>query len=387
MQLAKIKADPIDDLTSRLEKLELSATSELSSKVQSARELFATVREERNLELSSKAQELSSRFDSVFAYEDDFAYISRRERTGLAEEGKAMPDGSFPIRNVSDLKNAIQSYGRASESAKASVKRFIEKRALLLKRPDLVPDDWKEASNAEFSQKMDLMRLKINEASSLVAALPIPMEQQAPFESPQVIEEVSPQGKSDAVEPAVEDINAPTVESGLKVDGRYTPKTQPRDAKGKFRQVLARLNSDIGTSGLQNIVENAREVGAYYELGDYVNSAGSAVKLLDIIGRLDSGALNAKSLENVRSSAAELGKVIANLPLGFNDQTEKVRYSDLPPSLKNLMDDMMEKVEKKIGKDDADIATAGLKAFKSGSDVYSQGEISGQMSKMLRLLT
>jgi hypothetical protein len=51
------------------------------------------------------------------------------------------------------------------------------------------------------------------------------------------------------------------------------------------------------------------------------------------------------------------------------------------------MDDMMEKVEAKIGKDDADIATADLQAFKAGADVYSQGEISGQMSKMLRLLT
>jgi hypothetical protein len=48
---------------------------------------------------------------------------------------------------------------------------------------------------------------------------------------------------------------------------------------------------------------------------------------------------------------------------------------------------MITRVEGKIGKEDADIATKDLKGFKSGSDVYSQGEISSQMSKLLRLLT
>jgi hypothetical protein len=122
------------------------------------------------------------------------------------------------------------------------------------------------------------MRSRIAEVSTFAAPEDLPMG-----EGVTPVEDVAP-GKSSAVEPAVEDVNAPTVESGLKVDGVYTPKTQPRDAKGKFRQVLARLKSDIGVSGLQNIVEEAREVGAYYEIGDYVNSAGSAVKLMDIIG-------------------------------------------------------------------------------------------------------
>jgi hypothetical protein len=51
------------------------------------------------------------------------------------------------------------------------------------------------------------------------------------------------------------------------------------------------------------------------------------------------------------------------------------------------MDDMITRVEDKIGKEDADIATEALRGFKSGSDVFSQGEISAQMSKLLRLLT
>jgi hypothetical protein len=82
-----------------------------------------------------------------------------------------------------------------------------------------------------------------------------------------------------------------------------------------------------------------------------------------------------------------LGRVIANLPLPFTNQAQKVRYSDLPPALRNLMDDMITRVESKIGKEDADIATANLRSFKSGADVYSQSEISSQMTTLLRLLT
>jgi hypothetical protein len=51
------------------------------------------------------------------------------------------------------------------------------------------------------------------------------------------------------------------------------------------------------------------------------------------------------------------------------------------------MEKMITRVEDKIGKKDADVATAEMKNFMSGQEVYSQSEISSQMSKLLRLLT
>jgi hypothetical protein len=78
---------------------------------------------------------------------------------------------------------------------------------------------------------------------------------------------------------------------------------------------------------------------------------------------------------------------LSNLPLPFGKDAQKVRFSDLPPVLRDLIDDMVTKVEAKIGKEDADIATESLRNYKSGGDVYSQGEVSSEMSKLLRLLT
>jgi len=172
-------------------------------------------------------------------------------------------------------------------------------------------------------------------------------------------------------------------------DGRpkYTPETQPRDASGKFRQVLARIKQDLGTSGLDRVLDKIEEAENFDSTGDYAGAAKAAGDLLGIIDRLDSGALNAEALENVRISAGELGKVIANLPFAFGEESQKIRFSDVPPALRDLMEDMITRVEDKIGQEDADIATEDLKKFISGSELYNQSEISSQMAKLLRLLT
>ena len=172
-----------------------------------------------------------------------------------------------------------------------------------------------------------------------------------------------------------------------QAQGKYTPDTQPRDEKGKFRTVLARIKQDLGAAGLQDVVQKVAKAEQLNEVGNYQDAAKAAQDVISIVDRLDAGALNPQALENVRSSAKALGTVIANLPLPFGSDTEKVRYSDLPPALKSLMDDMMARVVDKIGAKDAAQATAGLQSFISGGDFYTQQEISSELSKLLRLLT
>jgi hypothetical protein len=61
-----------------------------------------------------------------------------RER--MAESGNAMPDGSFPIANATDLRNAIQSVGRAKDYARA--KAHITRRAKELGLTNMLPSEW-----------------------------------------------------------------------------------------------------------------------------------------------------------------------------------------------------------------------------------------------------
>ena len=69
------------------------------------------------------------------------AAFTEEQRMNLAKNGEAMPDGSFPIRNRSDLKNAIGLAGRADDPVKA--RAWIMKRARELHAEDMLPDDWK----------------------------------------------------------------------------------------------------------------------------------------------------------------------------------------------------------------------------------------------------
>lgn len=67
--------------------------------------------------------------------------FSADQRQRMADSGEALPDGSYPIANVSDLKNAIHAFGRAKNSAK--VKAHIIRRARALDALDQLPEDWK----------------------------------------------------------------------------------------------------------------------------------------------------------------------------------------------------------------------------------------------------
>ncbi|QZE10799.1 capsid maturation protease [Gordonia phage ChisanaKitsune] len=67
--------------------------------------------------------------------------VSQDERDKGSKNGHALPDGSFPIENEADLKNAIKAAGRAKD--KDAAKSHIKKRAKALGKESLLPDDWK----------------------------------------------------------------------------------------------------------------------------------------------------------------------------------------------------------------------------------------------------
>lgn len=143
--LAKMKTDPVTELNQRLAKLEKIALGELELSAAEAKAKVAAAKAELSAQLAAKAEEAAARVASTVGY-DEAGYMPMTKRRKLAQEGKALPDGSYPIRNVEELKNAIQAYGRGKPSKRAAIRRHIMKRARGLKRADLIPDKWKEAS-------------------------------------------------------------------------------------------------------------------------------------------------------------------------------------------------------------------------------------------------
>ena len=452
--LAKMKSDPVAELASRIEKLEQLELAELSAKADAVRARFAPMMEQKKAELTSRMTELSSRVKDEPVDMGDFTYISYRERKALAEKGQALPDGSFPIRNSDDLKNAIQSVGRAHPGRQDMVKSHIVKRARQLGETDMVPDEWKTAaSNLEFTVKNLRQRLAAISASAGLsvdgsalteltvvsqktrehlaktgAALPdgsYPIRNEKDLKNAihaygrstkgdraKVRSHIRKRAKSLGKEHLIpenwkaasiqEFADTPTdtetpVNLGKPsavevkdqpVQPKYNAETQPRDEKGKFSDVLARLGDSFGPDGApKDIAEKIAETRQANEDGRIEDAAKAGNQLLEVVDRIDSHAMDPKALDSVREAAKELGSVIANLPLNFNDQTQVMRFSDLPLETQNLVRQMIDRVNTHIGQKDGDVATKDIRDFMSGNVMFNQSQVSSEMSKLLRILT
>ena len=85
--------------------------------------------------------------DSLMKAAAEYETVLKREFTAderkkLAASGAALPDGSYPIENTSDLSNAIHAIGRGN-APHAQIKAHIIARAKALGATSELPDDWK----------------------------------------------------------------------------------------------------------------------------------------------------------------------------------------------------------------------------------------------------
>lgn len=98
-------------------------------------------------------------------FEEDImekADFTEKERKSLAKKKEALPDGSFPIRNTSDLKNAIRLAGNAKNPERA--RRWIKKRAKSLGAESMIPDTWKAQEAAPLQE----VEMSIEKAETLL---------------------------------------------------------------------------------------------------------------------------------------------------------------------------------------------------------------------------
>lgn len=91
------------------------------------------------VETSDEIAKAEALLDSAESLEK--ADFTEKQRERLADKKEALPDGSFPIRNKSDLKNAIRLAGNAKNPERA--RRWIKRRAKSLGAEDMIPDTWK----------------------------------------------------------------------------------------------------------------------------------------------------------------------------------------------------------------------------------------------------
>lgn len=71
--------------------------------------------------------------------EDKYSHEQRMEMAG---KGEAMPDGSYPVGDCEDIKNAVTAYGREDDAKRPELRRLIIRNAIKHGCTDEIPDDW-----------------------------------------------------------------------------------------------------------------------------------------------------------------------------------------------------------------------------------------------------
>lgn len=92
------------------------------------------------------------------------AAYSEDDLPSLAASGAAMEDGSFPVKDVSDLRNGLKAYVRAKDAEAA--KRHLIRRAIALSATELLPEDWMQKSDEFSEDQMDRAELEMKRAYS-----------------------------------------------------------------------------------------------------------------------------------------------------------------------------------------------------------------------------
>lgn len=114
--------------------------------------------------------------DDMAARVETARKIPTKRRRKDAAKGVALPDGSFPIENATDLKNAVKALGLSKDKARAKV--HILKRAKALGLVDELPTSWhvanREVGNIEvaLTEKHENPKTALEEELEIVQRSP-----------------------------------------------------------------------------------------------------------------------------------------------------------------------------------------------------------------------
>jgi len=200
-----------------------------------------------------------------------------------------------------------------------------------------------------------------------------------------IARQVAPGTPSDVDAETAQGTETPNAPKEGGSDPKFTPETQPRDDDGKFRLILARLRDNVGVEGNQEILHKIAALEGIHQ-GDYKAASLAYADLSNSLSKIDSGALPDNTRGTLRRVSVDLAKAVANLPLPFDDQAQKVRFSDLPPVLRTMADQLVQKVKDKYGPD-ANEKLEDITRFMSGGDFFSQSDVSSQLNHLVHLLT
>ena len=277
----------------------------------------------------------------------EFRAYSKEKREEYAKKGWAMDGGRYPIRDVGDLRRAIKAYGRSRKEDRPKVRKHIIRRARGLNRADLIPQDWMKA--AAVSARMQMSHVAPD------------------FE-------------------IVEDYIALGLTASLKFRKPWNER-QPRDETGRWRKVMFRLKSDLKSkTGTKTAIDKIEEAEDAELKGDLKEARKKSEEVLRIIDDLADDTTDEDDQEMLRNGSKSLGEAMARLPLPQGEVATKMRFSDLPLELRDLIEDITDRAAAKMNNDEFEQVVGPLKSYMSGGDYMDSDEIQSHLNRIIRML-
>jgi len=235
-------------------------------------------------------------------YDDGFdkRAFSPEQRRNLAERKLALPDGSFPIVNAGDLRNAVSAFGRAK--SKTAARAHIIRRAKALGATGILPDDWnvskmtgsaESASGKGAGMPLDVSAVEDEELRKSIEDAVTEYESTI-TEHESTIAELSKEPDPDPVEDA-----DPQVQALLKAQKEELAKVSDDLAKERKARRTAEFIQKAEPLGI--LLGKAEEVGpvleelegaapeAYTKIEGMLNAALSRTELADILKEFGAG--------------------------------------------------------------------------------------------------
>lgn len=197
------------------------------------------------------------------------------DRKKLAASGAALPDGSYPIENTSDLHNAIHAVGRG-KAPHAEIRAHIKARAKALGAEDQLPDDWKVNKEDDMSETAQAVPVKKDDGSWDLTG--VPEEQRPAFEAvfkaqEDELAELRKEAEAEASKAENAERIAKAVEEKL-AKAEYVAKAEGYDNLAKSADELGELLYDIAKAETD---ENL-PAGTSEKLTELLKAANEAAK-------------------------------------------------------------------------------------------------------------
>jgi len=261
-------------------------------------------------------EELAKAYESVIK-----RTFTADQRKTLVTNGAALSNGSYPIENVADLKNAIHAVGRG-KAPHAEIQAHIKKRAKALGAEDQLPDEWKV--NKEETDMTDTATVPVRKEDGSWDLSAVPDEQRPAFE---LILKAQEDEKAELVKKAEE--QATKAENAEKIAKEERDVRETRDYEfGPVLKSIANAERDgalpEGTAAkLDEVLKAADEQVKAGDLFKEAGRAGQGTGKGDAESRLEAAADEIRKGDSKLTKSQAIAKALDDNPTLYDDMKKE----------------------------------------------------------------